>query len=307
MMSRSTASESPDPQVARADRRGTVVAIGEARFELGPVGLDEVVSVRDGMVRVTVAPLAADERFRIVTDDAEVEVRGTQFDVEVRADHLQSVVCASGQVEVRPEYAEAVLLDAGERWDAPELAVAPDAAAPSAPVAAVEPSEPVAAVPPEPAKPVPARRAPPKVQKETSSRPPAATVHATAPGEEEFRAGWAALKAGEPAKAAEQFAAARQVKGTVLAEDASFWEGIALARAGKSSKAIAALRRFVSTYPSSSRAGEAAAKLGWLLYEAGDLDDAETYFRSAENDVVPKVKKSARDGLEAIARARGDR
>ena len=100
-------------------------------------------------------------------------------------------------------------------------------------------------------------------------------------------------------------AAARQVKGTVLAEDASFWEGIALARAGKSSKAIAALRRFVTKYPSSSRAGEASAKLGWLLYDAGELDAAERYFESAADDRVPKVQKSARDGLEAIARKRG--
>jgi len=277
---------------ARVERHGTVVPLGEARFELGAVLPDETVRVRDGVVRVTVTPLGAGERFRILTGDAEVEVRGTELDVEVRADHLQSVTCASGVVEVRPSYAEAVLLEAGERWDAPKLATVTPAE--SAPVV-----EPVAVAP---AKPTPRRT--PNVQASTGSASSPIKVPVDAPGEAEFREGWAALKAGEPADAADSFAAARQVKGTVLAEDASFWEGIALARAGKSSKAIAALRRFVSKYPKSSRSGEAAAKLGWLLHDAGDLDEAERYFESASDDVVPKVQKSARDGLESIARKR---
>ncbi|HVV83369.1 MAG TPA: tetratricopeptide repeat protein [Kofleriaceae bacterium] len=126
-----------------------------------------------------------------------------------------------------------------------------------------------------------------------------------APGEAEFRAGWAALQASEPRSAAASFAAARQTRGSVLVEDASFWEGIALARAGERPAAIAALRRFVGAYPSSSRAGEAAAKLGWLLYETGDLDGARPYFQSAVDDVVPKVRQSARAGLDAIDHPRG--
>src|SRR5258705_271067 len=73
---------------------------------------------------------------------------------------------------------------------------------------------------------------------------PAGPPITPAPGEAEFRAGWAALEAHEPARAAGSFAAARLTKGSPLAEDASFWEGIALARAGQASKAIAALRRF---------------------------------------------------------------
>lgn len=281
-------------QVARADRRGTVTPIGEARYELGPVALDEVVQAHDGRLRVTVETLIDGERFRVVTGDGEVETRGGSFEVELRTDHLQTVVCSSGQIEVRPEYSEAVLLDAGERWEAPKLAVE----TPPAP----EPV-PTTVEPPAPA-PDPPKRTP-KVQKSNGSVGTPVKPPVDAPGEAEFRAGWAALKAGEPEKAADSFAAARQVKGTVLAEDASFWEGIALARAGKSSKAIAALRRFVSKYPSSSRSGEAQAKLGWLLYDAGELDAAERYFESAVDDRVPKVQKSARDGLEAIARKRG--
>jgi TolA-binding protein len=66
----------------------------------------------------------------------------------------------------------------------------------------------------------------------------------------------------------------------------------------------AILHEFVSEHPRSSRAGEASAKLGWLLYEAGQLDDATPAFESAAGDRVPQVKKSARDGLESIERRR---
>ncbi len=54
----------------------------------------------------------------------------------------------------------------------------------------------------------------------------------------------------------------------------------------------------------SGRAGEAAALLSWLLYEAGQLDAAEQRFHEAVTDRVPKVRDSATTGLEAIKRAR---
>jgi hypothetical protein len=166
---------------------------------------------------------------------------------------------------------------------------------------------PATAVPPEHEMPSaidPPRRAP-KAHLSTGTPPSPAKAPLAAPGEAEFRAGWTALKADDPVSAAASFEAARHAKGSAVAEDASFWEGIALARAGQSRKAIAALRRFVVVYPSSSRAGEAAAKLGWLLYDAGELDAAQRQFESADDNVVPKVQKSARDGLEAVARKRG--
>lgn len=198
--------------------------------------------------------------------------------------------------------APAVILDAGDRQLAPEPGAGIDAA-----VAESSPVEPApAAIAPSPAprtSPRDASRLAPRIA--TSDSRTVAPVPLRAPGEAEFRAGWAALETGKPEVAAASFAAARQAKGSVLAEDASFWEGIALARAGKAPRAVAALRRFVSAYPSSSRAGEAAAKLGWLLFESGDLDAAQTYFQSAVDDVVPKVQQSARAGLTAIERKRG--
>lgn len=170
--------------------------------------------------------------------------------------------------------------------------------------------EPVVAIAPVPTTPArrdetaPAPRAP-TVHRSVETAAPSVKTPIDAPGEAEFRAGWAALKSGAPDRAAVSFEAARTAKGSAVAEDASFWEAIALARAGAPTRSIAALRRFLDAYPSSARAGEAAAKLGWLLYDAGDLDDAERRFRAAADDVVPKVQKSARDGLAAIARERG--
>jgi TolA-binding protein len=77
-------------------------------------------------------------------------------------------------------------------------------------------------------------------------------------------------------------------------------EGVALARAGRSGPAIRALRSFLSTYPQSARAGEAAARLGWLLVDDGDLTRAERWFRAAADDPVPSVRNSARAGLERV-------
>ena len=58
----------------------------------------------------------------------------------------------------------------------------------------------------------------------------------------------------------------------------------------------------MTSFPSSARSGEAAALLGWILYEAGELQAAEVRFRQAVTDRVPKVRVSAERGLTAIAR-----
>jgi TolA-binding protein len=57
-------------------------------------------------------------------------------------------------------------------------------------------------------------------------------------------------------------------------------------------------------FPTSARAGEASALLGWILYDAGELDAAQQRFETASRDRVPKVKESADRGLEAIKRKR---
>ena len=136
----------------------------------------------------------------------------------------------------------------------------------------------------------------------TPAPPPAPIPPPAAPGERDFREGWEALRAGDAARAATAFAAARLTAGPGLAEDAHFWEGIALARAGRSGPATRVLSDFLKAYPSSARTGEAATRLGWLLFDAGDLAGADPLFRRGLTDRSPRIRKNAQHGLEAIRR-----
>jgi len=47
--------------------------------------------------------------------------------------------------------------------------------------------------------------------------------------------------------------------------------------------------------------------LGWIVYDAGDLDGAEKLFQQAKLDRVPQVRDSAQRGLTAIQRKRQGR
>jgi TolA-binding protein len=138
----------------------------------------------------------------------------------------------------------------------------------------------------------------------TTATPPAKAEPAS-PGETDFRAGVAALRAGDAVGATKSFAAACQAAARdALGEDACFWVGAAARRANQTAVARDALTAFLARYPRSSRAGEAAALLGWLLYEGGQLDLAEQRFQQAAADRVPGVRASAAKGLEAIRRSR---
>jgi TolA-binding protein len=135
-------------------------------------------------------------------------------------------------------------------------------------------------------------------------RPAKSSDNAPSPGEAELRSGWAALRATEYDKAADALDTACKLASAAIAQDACFWSGVAAKRANDPARARRLLARFLRRFPKSSRSGEAAALLGWLLYDAGDLGGAEARFRAAAGDRVPKVSRSARSGLEAIAKRR---
>jgi TolA-binding protein len=84
-----------------------------------------------------------------------------------------------------------------------------------------------------------------------------------------------------------------------LAEDASYWYPVALARA-KRAEATIAFRDFLDRYPRSTHAHEASAMLGWLLVDASQRAEAERRFRFALDDARPDVRASARAGLTAL-------
>ncbi len=112
--------------------RAAVVASGVATFEHTVDGGDERVELAAGRIRVEVEHLDAGERFRVITVDAEVEVRGTAFDVVARRGELVSVHVHEGVVDVRWRDAATVVLRAGESWSAPRQDATPRELAPRA-------------------------------------------------------------------------------------------------------------------------------------------------------------------------------
>jgi hypothetical protein len=98
-----------------------------ARFERIGTAPDEVVRAHHGVFVFEVTKLGRNERFRVITDDAEIEVRGTKFRVDVAEGHLTSVTVIEGRVQVSPADAAPVDLAAGERWHAAAEKPAPAA------------------------------------------------------------------------------------------------------------------------------------------------------------------------------------
>ena len=310
----------------------TIEASALARFDRVSEWPDYVVRVDDGRISVDVPRLGIGEWFRVRTADAELEVRGSRFIVQVDGGRLESVVIERDSIELRRPGQPALEIRAGTTWrrvataandrvpppppprpaPVPPLPPPPRPAAPNsvprsdgepgrvpaAPAASrIAPSKPAAAIAPIPAPVRPAIIA--------SDASPPQRSNPAGPGEIEFRAGWNALRAGRSADAARLLASACTAAGSnALGEDACFWSGVAAKRDGQNAVARNALTRFVQRFPTSSRAAEASALLGWVLYDAGDLDGAESQFRRAVDDRVPTIRDNARRGLTAIERRR---
>lgn len=265
------------PAPVAAKRKGELLAHEGARFMRVSELPDEVVRLVDGTLSVRVEPLTDGERFRVIVGDAEVEVVGTAFDVVASRDRLVDLRVLHGRVEVRRRGQAPRLLSAGERW-APRAAVA-------------EP-------------PRPERRSRPK-RKHRRRRKPAEAAAKPAPprspAEQAFEAGWAALRAGDPWRAEQDFLRVSEHDAPPgLTEDAAFWRAVALARAKRRTAAIAALSAFVQRYPGSARRAEAAAILGWIRVDQSKLSDARRLFELARNTGKGRVKRSAIEGLRAL-------
>jgi outer membrane biosynthesis protein TonB len=314
--------------------RGTVAPQGPAVFTRASGQPDELVRVSEGTLEVKVHHLKQGERFRVVTSDAEVEVRGTAFEVRAHDNRLLSVRVSEGLVEVRPTGKPILLLGPGKEWHAQEMPTVE----PAVPATAVEPPRPalVATPParvayattprstaprfrvaPEPTpahqalttpspsetpapseKPAPSE-APAPVQPQTPTPTPAPTAAV----ERQFQMGWSALRAHDNKEAARAFAEAASKAGEQpLAEDATFWHAVALERTAHDESARTALAIFIARYPHSPRVGEASVLLGSLLLENGDKVGAATRFRAALADPVERVRAKARAGLQSSER-----
>jgi len=129
------------PDASQPTLRGTVLEHDEVRYMTAASQPDEIVRLVDGTLTVEVKPLRPGERFRVITSDAEVEVKGTAFDVTAENDRLIAVRVLHGVVEVRPAGGESRELLAGEIWRATDETLAragQDGDASSEPGAALE-------------------------------------------------------------------------------------------------------------------------------------------------------------------------
>jgi len=269
-----------------------------ARFAWVTSRPDEVLRLQEGTVSVNITPLGPGERFRVLAGDGEVEAQGGRLEVVVEQDRLFRVGASEAGAVVRVNDSAPVILSRGEEWSAPAKEVEP------APAPAPAPAPPTAPPLPSPEAPRPAHvpaPAPTHVHKVPTHR--ATTIpEEPAPGEAAFRTGWARFREGAFAEAARSFeSACRETSATALAEDACFWHGAALERAGRSADAELALRSYLDAHARAPRAGEAHAMLGWILLRGEKRDEAARHFRAALNDPAAPVRESAKRGLDALA------
>ena len=288
-----------------AQFHATLTTHGEAAFVRISSRPDELVSLTTGTLSVEVSPLSPGERFRVVTTDAEVEVRGTAFEIVAEHGRLRAVHVWHGKVEVRPLGGKPVVLTGGESWATPvvtALAVPVDTAQPRISTEQASTAS-RAEIAPKIASGVLRQRKATASLADVSR--PTAPEQVVDEGTREYQEAWSALRAGDHASAATRFERAATVAPHAgLAEDGWYWRAVSLARAGQSSEARAAFAAFLEHYRGSPRAPHASAMLGWLLFDAGDLMGAEVRFRMAVTDPAPAVRESAAQGLEAIRQRR---
>jgi ferric-dicitrate binding protein FerR (iron transport regulator) len=188
----------------------------------------EIVTLASGRMAIEVKKLSAGERFVVVTDDAEVEVRGTRFQVEAKDGILEEVTVEEGVVEVRPRNRPIAFLAAGQRWqrEAPIEEVKADATATEEEIAKEE-----IAPPPPPEKKIAKKKEKPIPKRaEPSAREPTDAERA-------FQEGWRAYREGRSKEAAALFDRVLDLApGTPLAEDAAYWKERALVGDGPSSR-----------------------------------------------------------------------
>ncbi len=269
--------------------RGVVHPGNAAVFSLMQGQPDEVVVLRQGEITVEVERLAENERFRVLTGDAAVEVKGTIFSAIASDDQLMVVGVTRGQVIVRVQGRAPVTLGPNDRWDraVDQQAIAPRRRDWPGPSQKQDHSS---------------------VQRDRSrdrrlgllrsEHPTDKTPARQSAAESAFADGWQALRSDRLAEAATAFDRAVNAAGNEpLSEDAWFWLAVCQARIPRPVEARSTLAAFIARFPHSPRLGEAADMLGWQLVDSGDLDGAQRAFATAALDPGASIRRSAKGGF----------
>jgi TolA-binding protein len=282
-----------------------VRAIGGARYSRVQAAPDELIRLDDGELELSVHHLGIGDRFRVITGDAEVEVRGTRFRVVAIEQRLVTVFVWQGRVDVRPFGGGLAVLEAGdERNREPRHPVDESSSAPGVSRERQRKRGTSAQAG--------GRSLPPAVALGPSGKPRPAERSHDADSEggrpaDLFDRGWRLLRQGDVAQAATAFEKAQRLaEGTPLEEDALYWRAVAAGRS-KDQRATGLLAEFLGRFPSSPRAGAAAVALGWLRLAEGKTDEARALFERAVADPATDVKVSAREGLRRISDQAGSR
>jgi TolA-binding protein len=283
------------PTATLQESRATIRAIGPARFARAAMPPDEVVSLDEGSIELEVAPLRAGERFRVKTADGEVEVRGTSFKVSASDHRLTAVHVWRGRVEVRSLGGALAVLETGDDWIR-GTATTPATSAALASKATNETFQ----------------QTSPRARANRSrsaggggaiaSKAGAPALEGAPPiGGASFSHAWRLLRQGDAGAAAAEFAEVQRLaRGRDIEEDALYWRAAATGQAGDAAGARRLFGDFLERFSGSSRAGQAAVALGWLLLDAGETRAAGRAFEGAARDRSPQVRAQAQEGLRRI-------
>jgi TolA-binding protein/anti-sigma factor RsiW len=262
--------------VIAEDAFAAAVLPGEgARWSRVREGLVERVRLEDGTLKIHVRHQASGERFLVELPDGELEVRGTTFEVTVRAFKTERVSVDEGVVAVRVKAAGAEReLRAGEAWDAPR----------SGALAKGSGLTPRAGV----------RRGAHAAAPASEAAPASANVAPDVDdGAEAYAAAMARMQGGQYSLAASGFHAfVLAHPGAPQAEDASFLEAASLARAGRPDAAALAAEDHLARFPKSFHHKEAAILVARAARDRGDCAQA----RAA---VAPWLGSPADDAVQA--------
>jgi len=241
---------------------GSVTPEPNARWQQVRDGGVERVTLEEGTLGVHVRHQAPPERFLVMLPDGELEVRGTTFQVTVARGVTTRVHVDEGWVEVRLRGGTPASVGAGQTWP-PPVSTTPSLSTTPSSIHGPGPA----------------------------ASPPAATsadVDAAA-----YAAAVDLLRQGHPAEAAAAFQAfALAHPHAAQAEDATFLQAVALARAGRADAAGFAAEQHLARFPASFHRKEASILVARAAVLRGDCALARSALAAWRDDADARAALS---------------